>query len=280
MSHSSRKHTCVVRLLVDLQQRVDVLPTASGGDVFQRKVLSLDRPLAAVGVPETAIELRQPRAPLSDAQPLVEQVTVSCPVPRFGREHRLPGRSELPLILSNLIEEARWHLDFPSVTLLVCIRAPIHDALLSLKILPAKRSSWTSSSRRRATLGNKKLEEVLKSFKFRPGTTPDGTPIRMEAQIVYDFYRLRFLTMRSVVHWVAGAIAVCAVVARVGLAMASLQMIDPEMDPKDKLFLHFVRGAWRKRHFVGNGWRLHQLSWVCLPVEIAALILWGITGSP
>jgi hypothetical protein len=34
---------------------------------------------------------------------------------------------------------------------------------------------------------NRRLEEVLKSFKFRPGTTPDGKPIRMKAQIVYDF---------------------------------------------------------------------------------------------
>jgi periplasmic protein TonB len=34
---------------------------------------------------------------------------------------------------------------------------------------------------------NKRLEEVLKSFKFRPGTRPDGTPIRMKAQIIYDF---------------------------------------------------------------------------------------------
>jgi periplasmic protein TonB len=34
---------------------------------------------------------------------------------------------------------------------------------------------------------NRRLEEVLKSFKFRPGTKPDGTPIRMKAQIVYDF---------------------------------------------------------------------------------------------
>jgi hypothetical protein len=34
---------------------------------------------------------------------------------------------------------------------------------------------------------NRRLEEVLKSFKFRPGTRPDGTPIRMKAQIVYDF---------------------------------------------------------------------------------------------
>jgi protein TonB len=34
---------------------------------------------------------------------------------------------------------------------------------------------------------NKRLEEVLKSFKFRPGTTPDGRPIRMKAQIIYDF---------------------------------------------------------------------------------------------
>jgi protein TonB len=34
---------------------------------------------------------------------------------------------------------------------------------------------------------NKKLKEVLGSFKFRPGTTPDGKPIRMKAQIIYDF---------------------------------------------------------------------------------------------
>jgi protein TonB len=34
---------------------------------------------------------------------------------------------------------------------------------------------------------NKRLSDVLKSFKFRPGTKPDGTPIRMKAQIIYDF---------------------------------------------------------------------------------------------
>lgn len=34
---------------------------------------------------------------------------------------------------------------------------------------------------------NKRLDEVLRSFKFRPGTTPDGVPIRMKAQIIYDF---------------------------------------------------------------------------------------------
>lgn len=34
---------------------------------------------------------------------------------------------------------------------------------------------------------NKRLEDVLKNTKFRPGTKPDGTPIRMKAQIIYDF---------------------------------------------------------------------------------------------
>jgi hypothetical protein len=34
---------------------------------------------------------------------------------------------------------------------------------------------------------NSRLNEVLGSFKFKPGTKPDGTPIRMKAQIVYDF---------------------------------------------------------------------------------------------
>lgn len=34
---------------------------------------------------------------------------------------------------------------------------------------------------------NRRLDEVLKNFKFRPGTKPDGTPVRMKAQITYDF---------------------------------------------------------------------------------------------
>lgn len=34
---------------------------------------------------------------------------------------------------------------------------------------------------------NKRLSEVLQSFRFRPGSRPDGTPIRMKAQIIYDF---------------------------------------------------------------------------------------------
>lgn len=35
---------------------------------------------------------------------------------------------------------------------------------------------------------NRRLEEVLKSFRFRPGTRPDGTPVRMKAQVVVDLY--------------------------------------------------------------------------------------------
>jgi protein TonB len=34
---------------------------------------------------------------------------------------------------------------------------------------------------------DKRIDEVLKGTRFRPGTTPDGKPIRMKAQIVYDF---------------------------------------------------------------------------------------------
>jgi periplasmic protein TonB len=35
---------------------------------------------------------------------------------------------------------------------------------------------------------NRRLADVFRSFRFRPGTTPDGTPIRMKAQIVVDLY--------------------------------------------------------------------------------------------
>lgn len=34
---------------------------------------------------------------------------------------------------------------------------------------------------------DKKLDDALKGTRFRAGTTPDGKPIRMKAQIVYDF---------------------------------------------------------------------------------------------
>lgn len=34
---------------------------------------------------------------------------------------------------------------------------------------------------------NRKLAELLRSFKFRPGTTPEGRPIRMKTQIVLFF---------------------------------------------------------------------------------------------
>jgi protein TonB len=35
---------------------------------------------------------------------------------------------------------------------------------------------------------NRRLREVLRGFRFRPGTRPDGTPIRMKAQVVVDLY--------------------------------------------------------------------------------------------
>lgn len=34
---------------------------------------------------------------------------------------------------------------------------------------------------------NKRIEEVLRAIRFRPGTRPDGTPVRMTAQLGYDF---------------------------------------------------------------------------------------------
>jgi hypothetical protein len=34
---------------------------------------------------------------------------------------------------------------------------------------------------------NRRLAEVLRAVRFRPGTRPDGTPIRMKAQVGYEF---------------------------------------------------------------------------------------------
>ena len=35
---------------------------------------------------------------------------------------------------------------------------------------------------------NRRLSDVLRGFRFRPGTTPDGTPVRMKAQVIVDLY--------------------------------------------------------------------------------------------
>jgi hypothetical protein len=35
---------------------------------------------------------------------------------------------------------------------------------------------------------NRKIRDVLKSIRFRAGTKPDGTPIRMKTQIEYTLF--------------------------------------------------------------------------------------------
>jgi hypothetical protein len=34
---------------------------------------------------------------------------------------------------------------------------------------------------------NKRIAQVLRQMKFRPGTGPDGSPLRMKAQVGYEF---------------------------------------------------------------------------------------------
>ena len=34
---------------------------------------------------------------------------------------------------------------------------------------------------------NKQISQILRSMKFRPGTRPDGSPLRMKAQVGYEF---------------------------------------------------------------------------------------------
>jgi periplasmic protein TonB len=34
---------------------------------------------------------------------------------------------------------------------------------------------------------NKRIAQVLRQMKFRPGTRPDGSPLRMKAQVGYEF---------------------------------------------------------------------------------------------
>jgi hypothetical protein len=35
---------------------------------------------------------------------------------------------------------------------------------------------------------NRQLRDVLRAIRFRPGTRPDGTPVRMKAQLEYTFF--------------------------------------------------------------------------------------------
>src|SRR4051812_31688637 len=93
-----------VRLLVDLEQRVYVVPAARGGDVLQRKMLSLRRPLSPIRVPEAAMQLRKLGVLLCDGQPLVEQVAIHRRVRvLLRREDPAANGAKAALKRSNLV---------------------------------------------------------------------------------------------------------------------------------------------------------------------------------
>src|SRR5207245_5714737 len=75
LAHHCQQRVCI-RLLIAGEQRLGVLPAARRGDVLERVMLSLCRPLPAIRVPEPPFELRQLGLPLRDVQPLVEEVSI------------------------------------------------------------------------------------------------------------------------------------------------------------------------------------------------------------
>ena len=83
--------------------------------------------------------------------------------------------------------------------------------------------------------------------------------------------------MIRVIHYVAGAVAVGAVLAFILLGATSAQMLDPNRSLPDKLVTWFTASA-RRSDFVGDGWRYRKLQWLAGAVLIVAVVLWGATG--
>ena len=84
------------------------------------------------------------------------------------------GIDILPTIADHLGIETLWKLDGRSL-----LGTPRTEQ--TRKVLDWKFTSTGDGGY------DKRLNEVLKGTKFRPGTTPQGVPIRMKAQIIYDF---------------------------------------------------------------------------------------------
>src|SRR6266511_4520403 len=75
LAHYCQQRICI-RLLIAGEQRIGVVPAARRGDVLERVMLSLCRPLPAIWMPQPTFELRQLGLPLRDVQPLVEEVSI------------------------------------------------------------------------------------------------------------------------------------------------------------------------------------------------------------
>ena len=58
LAHHRQQRVCI-RLLIAGEQRLRVLPAARRGDVLERVMLSLCRPLPAIRVPQPTFQLRQ-----------------------------------------------------------------------------------------------------------------------------------------------------------------------------------------------------------------------------
>ena len=78
--------------------------------------------------------------------------------------------------------------------------------------------------------------------------------------------------MRTVIHFMAGALGIASTLGFVGFLAASRQYFDPDRHWGDRLFTLFFPDSEAASDFVGIGWRLRVASRWCF----AAMACFGV----
>lgn len=84
--------------------------------------------------------------------------------------------------------------------------------------------------------------------------------------------------MLTVIHYVAGGLALAALVAFVVCMGASQQQLDPDRPPGERLTTLLIPVAARPSDFTGSGWRWRVRAYVAFGAVVPLVVLWGATA--
>jgi hypothetical protein len=84
--------------------------------------------------------------------------------------------------------------------------------------------------------------------------------------------------MRGVLHYLAGGLALAAIVMHVIAMYLSTEQLDPERGTGDRMTAMFFPWNAKSADFTGTGWRWRVRTRVAFVAIIPLALLWAITG--
>src|SRR5437773_9594723 len=127
----------LVRLLVH-ERRQETFPPAGRGQVTQRIVVALRRPLPAEGMPQPTLRPDDPRVPIGPLEPVRRKLPADRPlrVVLHWEDQRAPDRRVLGPELQEGLLGLLGHRHHPRSALFVELGAPGDGPLLEIEVVP------------------------------------------------------------------------------------------------------------------------------------------------